>query len=52
MKSICPSSFCPYYQTYERLKKLINNTSKNPEHCCQAFEYLRDELQKILGEEK
>ncbi len=37
-----------YVQFKELLKKLLGNTTKNPEHCCEAFEYLRDGLQKIL----
>jgi len=36
------------YEIVNRLKELVKNTSSNPEHCCQAFEYLREELQQIL----
>ena len=39
-----------YVQFKEQLKKLLGNTTKNPEHCCQAFEYIRDTLQKIVRE--
>ncbi len=34
----------------EQIRKLLGNTTKNPEHCCQAFEYIRDTLQKIVRE--
>jgi len=36
----------------EQVKKLLGNTTKNPEHCCQAFEYIRDTLQKIVREKE
>jgi len=32
----------------EQLRKLLGNTTKNPEHCCEAFEHLRDGLQKAM----
>ncbi len=32
----------------DELKKLFESTTKNPEHCCEAFEYLRNGIQKIM----
>ena len=38
------------HEIVQQLRKLLGNTTKNPEHCCQAFEYLRDGLQKAMEE--
>ncbi len=53
MKSICPSSFCPYHLTVERLKKRIEELNHfHVKGMVTPLSERIDELQKILGEEK